>query len=252
MGNFSEIVHSIIQSVWNEGASKEEVRQDVSHWRGVGRWADDKKWLGIGKKSLKNIEKLWRFLGRPKASLAGLTIMEWGPGGGSNAVGLKNIALRYYGVDISEKNLNEAARQCVQEVECSDYFKPILLLGPPSQVLKRIPSEVDLFLSTAVFQHFPSKEYAIEVLETVFNALKTNGVAIIQIRFDNDNLMFQQKTKIQEYNKNFITYTSFKVDDFWNTCISVGLTPLYISDMNSKINYATIHLVKKNSDKNSR
>ena len=144
-----------ITSIWNN-FSDEERRRDLSHWRGCGRWQDDARWLKIGQNTLKDVEKVWRFVSRRKAELKDLAVLEWGPGGGSNAIALKGIAKYYYGVDISKENLKEAGRQCAKEVE-GEYFKPVLLSGYPGSIVNVVPQEIDLFISTAVFQHFPSR-----------------------------------------------------------------------------------------------
>jgi ubiquinone/menaquinone biosynthesis C-methylase UbiE len=233
--------HEVAKSVW-ESHKKEEYRQDQSHWRGVGRWADDERWQGIGKNSLKRMETFFKMNDRNLAQEAPLTILEWGPGGGANLFGFRDVASRYIGVDISQKNLNEAARMISEEGYSN--FDPVLLDGPPSEIFPDQSDFVDVFLSTAVFQHFPSKSYGIEVLGVVHRILRRNGLGLIQIRFDDGKEKFQPIKSLDEYAKKHITANSYRLEEFWEALIDVGLTPFMIQQISNKSNYATFYFAK--------
>ena len=77
----------------------------------------------------------------------------------------------YYGVDIAAHCLIEAAK--VGAI-------PVLIRKPEDVTL----DAVDLFISTATFQHFPGVDYARRVLEIAYNALRPDGLALVQIRID--------------------------------------------------------------------
>ena len=63
---------------WRQSADQRWVK-DMSHWRGLGRWEDDRAWNGIGARHLEYYRRLKLLSGReaPVCSM-----MEWGPGGG--------------------------------------------------------------------------------------------------------------------------------------------------------------------------
>ena len=132
----------------------------MSHWRGRGRWADDSAWKNVGAKHVELYRQLCALSGRqtPVRSM-----MEWGPGGGANAVTFARQMTRIYGVDISPANLQECGRQ----LDAMGYsaFRPIEIdASAPEVSVTSIESPVDFVLCTAVFQHFPSKAYGERVM----------------------------------------------------------------------------------------
>jgi Methyltransferase domain len=227
---FDEVI-----AVW-DGHPDEAYRRDMSHWRGHGRWPDD-KWLAIGAATLHSIQRAARTLGRdvPKGPL-----LEWGPGGGSNLVACAGISQRLYGADISTKNLAECAR-VLAELDSSPEFRPILVGDHPTTVTDAIDEPIDLFVSTAVFQHFPTREYGGEVLRAVAGALAPGALGCVQIRYDDGTPKYLQKEA--DYFARHVTFTSYPLDGFWDLIKSVGLQPLDISAVNSKVNYATFSFV---------
>ena len=222
------------------GSQSSENKRDLSHWRGRGRWTDD-KWREIGEHHFKLFEKLCSVSCIPKENIQ--TILEWGPGGGSNAVRFSQHVSVFYGVDISQPNLHESARQLANT--SFNGFKPILIApGDPSACISKINCQLDFFLSTAVFQHFPSKNYGFKVLEIAHKLLKPGAVALVQIRYD--NLKYRYRPKWRDYKYNAITFTSYKLDEFWKMCIETKFMPLFIS-LEPEVNYAYYFL--KNSEK---
>lgn len=232
-------VHATIKGVWND-KNDEAYRQDVSHYRGVGRWADDNLWQGIGQSSLAKIRFLWRLLDRSPKSLADLVALEWGPGGGANAFGLQPIARKYYGIDISEKNLMECQRLMTAEGR-PDYVAPVLLADSPATIKGRV-EDVDIFLSTAVFQHFPSKDYGVEVLQAIRSVCKPGACGFIQIRFDNGSGRFKSIEDISDYERGHITATSYRLDEFWDAVANAGFKPLSLNSIGTSNHYATYFL----------
>ena len=96
---------------WRQSASVPWIR-DLSHWRGRGRWADDDTWTGMGQRHLQMFQDL-RILARHPQPVR--SMIEWGPGGGANAVVFAREIGTFYGVDISAANLAECGRQLVGE-----------------------------------------------------------------------------------------------------------------------------------------
>lgn len=231
----------IIKGIWND-KDDEAYRRDVCHWRGHGRWADDARWLNIGKQTLQCIERLGALAGRPGLhARSGLNVLEWGPGGGANAFALRYLAARYYGVDISAKNLAEAER-VVREDGAADCFIPIALDDAPASVAARIEHPVSLFLSTAVFQHFPSHAYGFEVLATLRRVCADDALGFIQIRFDNGNEKYRSIQGLDEYERKHITANAYTIDAFWDAIAKAGFTPLAVTDIATSHNYATFYM----------
>lgn len=225
----------VAREVW-ENYEDETRRRELSHWRGVGKYQDDNRWLSIGRKTVATLDGMSRFSGRPwHVNGAPFRVLEWGPGGGANAHALGRLADAYYGVDISASNLQEAGRML--EAEKVTSFRPIHLGDDIKLVRASIDQPIDLFLSTAVFQHFPSKEYGIAVLEEIRAVCRDNALGFIQIRYEDGR--FKGATSMHDYKKHFVTATSYDIGEFAQACRQLGLHTLFMCDINEKVNYLT-------------
>lgn len=120
-----------------------------------------------------------------------------------------------------------------------DIFAPILLSGDPAEIVTKVPGRVDLLISTAVFQHFPSKSYGLEVLKAMRELSHQGTIGLIQIRFDNGNSRFASIESLEEYSEKHITFNSYRIDEFWDLLLEAGFQPGAIYDVSSVSNYAT-------------
>lgn len=228
-----------ITAVW-EGHENEEYRRDQSHWRGADRWGQE-QWESIGESTWSRVHALYHTARRryPEDDLPAM--LEWGPGGGSNLHRFAPHASVMYGVDISAKNLEEASRVVAEQEGAR--FVPVLLDGEPESIRDEIQDPIDLFISTAVFQHFPSQEYGAKVLETVHDIMAPSGLAYVQIRLDNGNPKYVPK-RISDYKKRHITANSYELSYFWDLLVGVGFRPLMIANVKTSNNYASFYFVK--------
>ncbi|MCD7061408.1 methyltransferase domain-containing protein [Pelagibacterium xiamenense] len=228
---------SAITSVWND-YDDEEYRKDQSHYRGVGRWADDKAWQEIGQASRRRIEIIRRILDR--SELHDINVLEWGPGGGANLFAFRDIASRYYGIDISQKNLDESTRM-IKEAGRSEIFNPVLLEGHPESIRDAVPHKIDVFLTTSVFQHFPSQQYGLDVLKTIRAVASDDAFGFIHIRFDDGREKFKGIEHIRDYKKRHITANSYPLEEFWGHLSNAGFTPLAVCDIRAANNSAVFY-----------
>lgn len=200
---------------WSESETNASI-QDLSHWSGVGRWVDKRKWAAIGEDHLNRFLKFAKCENIKQYNHA----VEWGPGGGSNAVAFLKLFKCYTGVDISGPNLQECVRQV--NLRRLESFTPVLIdVEKPESIADIIKSKCDLFISTAVFQHFPSKEYGNRVLKSVYKILEPNASVIIQIRYDNGDPIYIPKKR--DYKKNAVVFNSYRIDEFWCLMVNSGL-----------------------------
>ncbi|QLC26653.1 class I SAM-dependent methyltransferase [Parasphingopyxis algicola] len=236
-----------IAGVW-ENYTDEEYRRDQSHWRGYGRWKDDEKWQRIGQTSLEKLNTLMTHIGaQPGIWTKPRTFLEWGPGGGANLFAHMRYAHRYYGVDISQKNLSECSR--LAKAEHFDGFREALLDGDPMSIVDKIDEPVDTFLSSAVFQHFPSKDYGAEVLQAIHAVTAPRAIGHIQIRYDDGKEKYRPIESLEDYEERHITATSFPIHEFHDLCEDVGFKVLYMSSIVTRTNYLTFNLIKKTASK---
>ena len=227
--------HDDLVYVWEENPD-EEYRRDMSHWRGHGRWPDE-KWTQIGASTRACVERAAAMLGSP---IPTGVLLEWGPGGGANLGAFADVAPTMYGVDVSAKNLEECERVLA---ECSDppTFHPILLADDPVSAAAEVSAPVDLFISTAVFQHFPSAAYGHLVMSTVAALLAPGALGCVQIRYDDGTPKY--RSKAVNYLSRHVTFTSYALSEFWDLIGEVGLQPMTITDLNTEVNYATFCFV---------
>jgi len=178
-----------------------------SHWLNQGGGWNDTFWREYGESHLEMIKHGFRLSGRnsPIHSL-----VDWGSGGGSNAAAISPIVDRYFGVDISQSNLDECMRQ-TQRLGITN-FQPILIPAVrPEEVLEHV-NEADCFLSTAVYQHLPGRNYARRVTDIAKRLLTDDGIAVINIRYS--NLKRQVRNWRRSYKSHATHFNHYTVWEF--------------------------------------
>lgn len=199
--------------------------QDQSHWCGVRRWNRD-RWLEYGKFHYDLIVRYALSFAGPDSveTFHRQVALEWGCGGGSNVRLLCENFRQVYGIEVSKASLDECERQ--MRTFGFGNFRPVFFPSEtPESVLDVIgPETVDVMLSVAVFQHFPSKDYTQRVLTVMESLLKKEAVALIQVRYFDGSEKLRQKDG--DYSKNVVYMTSFTSDEFSEQVRNAGLTVL--------------------------
>ena len=205
------------QSYWRAAGSERWKRE--SHWRDADIFADNSLWDEVGKRHLALFERLSRVLDRP--SRLG-TVLEWGCGGGANAVSFAPGADRFIGVEISQPSLDECAKQVA--ATCDTPFFPILVDAErPEDAIAGVEGSCDLFLSFYVFELIHSQEYGARLLRIAHRMLADDGLALIQIKFDTGS--FWTGARRRSYRRGRADMTTYRIDAFWTLAQACGLTP---------------------------
>jgi SAM-dependent methyltransferase len=204
------------QRFWN--SDDKRIRQ-FSHWKGAGIFADASRWQEMGAQHLELYLQFKRMMGVQSPPER---VVEWGCGGGANAVHFAPIAVEFVGVDISQENLAECERQLAQR-GVNNFIPHLIDTARPEDVSKRMPGPCDLFLCTYVFEVLPSPEYGLQVLAIAFELLANDGMAIIQVKYAKDGWSTQPKRF--GYRHNFTTMTTYRIDAFWTAAERIGFTP---------------------------
>lgn len=207
---------------WNQNYSKvPQIAQDA-HWKDKGIFEDGQRWLLLGKEHLDLILSHSELL---NFRLPVKHIVEWGCGGGANAIHFAPFTEKFIGIDISQESLDECYNQLLENGH--DNFHPILInASTPKSILSEPVNEVDLFICTYVYELLPSPAYGLTVLKLANNMLRNKGVAFIQIRYNDGRKELKSKKwgyKITPYNM-----TTYTIEEFWENSKELGFEPVSV------------------------
>jgi SAM-dependent methyltransferase len=190
-----------------------------SHWREGYAFDSPGVWERLGRQ---HRELLLR-----AASQAGVTelrrIVDWGCGGGLNAVQLAADAQCYYGVDVSELTLEE----CKRQVSLLDVrsFQPVLIdAANPESCLQEVGEPCDAFICTYVFELLPTREYGWRLVRLAHSLLRPGGIALIHFRYFNNLFQLSRRWR---YAKNLAHNTAYKLAEFRNGAAEIGFEVLF-------------------------
>lgn len=228
------------QKFWSN-SSQEKYAQN-SHWRGGGIFADESKWWAMGEEHLRFFETCLQTVNF-KGPMT--RIVEWGCGGGMNAVRFAPLASEFCGIDISQPSLDECAHQ--MKLAGLSNFAPVLIeASNPDAALGRVTGPCDLFLCTYVFEVLPGPEYGFRLLTIANQLLAPGGMAIVQVKYA-DN--WKTSSRTWNYAKNISWNATYRIEDFWQKTQECGFTPQFVKlvprqeQINDR-NYAYFFLLK--------
>ena len=208
---------------WNDHASADAApRAEQSHWRGAGCFADDALWLRLGREHL---ELLQAALRRHGLALQAERVVEWGCGGGMNAVHFARGARAFYGIDIARASLDECGRQLARE-GLAGYVPVLVDAGRPRDALPAVGEACDLFLCIYVFELLPSEAHALALLDIAHAMLRPGGVALLQVRIRAGGL--GGKSRPWDYAANMAHNVTFTQAGFSAACVARGFRVLEV------------------------
>ena len=201
---------------------------DGSRFRSHSHWLGDdglstEVWLELGKEH--------RCLFETFSKLTNLEtplqrVVEWGCGGGANAIHFAKLAVQFIGVDVSEDSL----RQCekvLKDAGINNFLPVHVNLAKPEEAIELIRDPCDFFLCTYVFELLPSQAYGKRLLDIAFKLLSPGGFAMIQIKYSTTEA--RTKSRMWGYKYNVANMTTFPIDCFWEQSKEAGFEPLAIT-----------------------
>lgn len=199
-----------------------------SHWRAAPVFGEGELWSGIGREHLDLFERGARMV---EFSRPWDRVVEWGCGGGANAVHFAPRAREFVGVDISKETLEECAKQV--ESVCDTTFRSVPIdVADPEKALRQIGAPCDVFLCFYVFELIPTPEYGARILHIARELLAPGGLALIQVKYDDGR--WATKPRRRSYATAVADMTTYPIPAFWQLAENCGFTP------------EMIHLVPKN------
>jgi SAM-dependent methyltransferase len=233
------------QNYWNQDYSEKPNLAQDAHWKDKGIFEDQQRWLNIGKEHLDLVLSYSALL---NISFPVKQIVEWGCGGGANAIHFARLTEKYIGVDITSESLIECNKQLL-ECGLSNFYPILIDASAPESVLSHQITDVDLFICTYVYELLPSPAYGLKVLKLANKMLKHGGIALVQIRYNDSRK--DLKPKRTGYKFNAYHMTSYTIEEFWETSVECGFEPIgvFLKPRQPLVNdfcYAYYFLKKKN------
>lgn len=205
------------QRYWNQ--TRHARYHSNSHWQSGELFAGGDAWSELGAQHLAIYDAFARALA---LSLPPARIVEWGCGGGANAVHFAPRAETFVGVDVSQASLDECGRQIAAAQ--AGTFQPVLIqTDRPEGALRQIDGGCDLFLCTYVFEALPTPEYGLRLLTIARDLLTDEGVAMIQIKYR--TAAWGTASRRWNYARNLASNTTYAIDEFWLAAEDRGLKP---------------------------
>lgn len=199
-----------------------------SHWRDAPVFGGTGLWDKIGAGHLELFDSGARMCGfeRPWTR-----VLEWGCGGGANAVHFAPRAAEFVGVDISPETLVECEKQVA--AVCDTPFRPIAIdVADPESAVPRVEGWCDVFLSFYVFELIPTPEYGERLLRIAHEVLAPGGLALIQVKYSDGR--WRTRSRRRAYRRGLAEMTTYPIDEFWQIAQRCGFTP------------QAVHLVPRN------
>lgn len=231
------------QDFWNGDYSNSGIAQGA-HWKNNGVFEDNQIWHDIGKEHLDLILNYSSVL---NIQFPVKQIIEWGCGGGANAVHFAPLTEKFTGIEITPESLIECNKQVLEGG--FNNFHPILIdASAPESVLNEQISEADLFICTYVYELLPSPAYGLSVLNIANKMLKDEGIAFIQIRYSDGKNGIKPKRWGYKFHASYMT--SYSLEEFWEYSKEFGFEPLglYLKPLQPLVHeqcYAYFFLKKK-------
>ena len=196
------------------------------NWQSNSHWREGlvEEWDAVGRDSLDISERLVRVTG---SGLPTRRTVEWGCGGGANAVHFAPRCEEFVAVDVVAASLDECERQ-VRKACATPVRKVLVDLPAPEAAVGRIGrGSCDLFISFYVFELVPSREYGARLLSVARDLLAPGGVAVIQVKYATVEAMTRSRRRA--YRRDPAAMTTYPIDEFWITASERGLTPHALS-----------------------
>ena len=192
--------------------------QNDSHWRSGSKFEGIESWRSIGEEHLRLYQRL-----RPTASEPAplKRIIDWGCGGGANAVAFAPLAEELIIVDVNVESVDECARQLALAGP-TPFVKVQANIAHPEQAAREIPKPCDLFLCLYVLELVPTQEYGLRLMGIAYNLLGQGGQAFVQIKYSTGS--WRTRPRRRSYRSD-IAGNTYRVDDFWTAMVNLGFRP---------------------------
>ena len=191
-----------------------------SHWRsGLG----DEAWTEVGRDHLAMFRGMAQAL--DKTPPYGV-VVEWGCGGGANAVTFAPTASELIAVDVSAASVAECERQ-VREACDTPVTGVVIDIAHPERAVVDRANSCDVFVCVYVLELTAGQDEALRILRIAERLLVSGGIAFVQVKYRTSSV--RTRGFRRNYRHNLANMTTFGIDEFWSRASECGLTPRYVT-----------------------
>jgi SAM-dependent methyltransferase len=204
------------RTYWTSGQGAEWTAD--SHWH---KGLADGDWRAIGQEHW----ALWEMFARAVGAADPLgRIVDWGCGGGANAVAFAPNCAEYVGADIVPATVQECKRQVA--LECETPFSGVVIDAIQPEISAQDIPKCDLFICFYVMELVPTPEYGLRILKIAAKLLQPGKYAMIQIKYRTG---WRTASRRRRYKASTAaSMTTYGIEEFWNAAAECGLRPQLI------------------------
>ncbi|WP_130380257.1 class I SAM-dependent methyltransferase [Kribbella sp. VKM Ac-2569] len=217
-GHSQERLVDDAKAYWVDGMA-EPTWRGFSHFRDAGVFQTTADWTSVGREHWDLFERLERLRGGADRYSR---IVEWGCGGGANALAFAPHCDEFVGVDVNPQTLDECGHQL--EAVPKTKFTPVLAdMSNPEAAAEQV-GQVDVFICLYVLELVPSPEYGLRLMQIAHDRLKDGGVAFVQTKYQTAN--WRTASRRHRYRGSRSSgMTSYPIDTFWTQMTDLGFQP---------------------------
>lgn len=217
LGQSEDRIVADAQTYWSNPDAKRW--SGNSHWRESDAFEGD-LWRRMGVEHLEMFDRGARAAGFDRLLDR---VVDWGCGGGGNAVAFASRCKEIVGVDVSSESLAECARQLADQPAS---FRPVQIdVAAPEEALVEV-GEVDAFVSYYVLELVPTPAYGLRLMKLAFDMLAEGGMAHVQIKYATSRLATRSRGR--NYVRGQAQMATYEVPAFWEAMQRVGFTPVMV------------------------
>jgi SAM-dependent methyltransferase len=194
--------------------------QNDSHWRSGSKFAGQERWSAIGQQHLDLFQRM-----RGSSAAPFKRVIEWGCGGGANAVAFAPLAQEFVGVDVAADSVEESARR-VAEVCSTPFVKVVADIARPEDAVSSLAGRCDVFLCLYVLELVPTQEYGLRLMRLAHELLEPGGAAFVQIKYATQS--WRTRSRRRSY-RTAVAGITYRIEDFWTAMKDIGFRPELIS-----------------------
>lgn len=211
-----------VDRVLDDAAGYWTGRDDDPAWEGNSHWRSglgEDHWRTVGAEHLAIFETFAKALDLP---VSPGVVVEWGCGGGANAVAFAPAAEEFVAVDVSGDSIAECVRQV--GMVCDTPVTPLQVdIRHPEHAADGREGSCDTFICLYVVEVLPSVEDVKRILRVAERMLRPGGIAFVQMKYHTAD--WRPRAYKRDYARSLSTMTTFGIDEFWSLTAECGLTP---------------------------